>query len=118
MIKYGLIERSDGNDVVSLQNRVSGVQSKGLSEAVDGDGEARILPERSGAWDAEAVAVELYGGSEGRRESEKGGESERRDCASVAVGHYAFHRAVVGDAGIAEFHGGGGELYSRRLGFW
>lgn len=79
------------------------------------EGEARVLVERGGAWDGEEVAMEVDGGGERGGELEEGGEGEKGNGATVAIGHDALDRTVVGDSGVAELHDGGGQVYASRL---
>lgn len=54
--------------------------------------------------------MEADGGGEVRRVFEERRESEEGDGATVAIGHDALDRTVVGDAGVAELEGLGHEL--------
>lgn len=77
LVEDGLVHRPDGDQIVGLQNRVSGIESLDLGGIISDEGEARVLAERGGAWDAEEVAVEVDGGGERGRELEERGEGEK-----------------------------------------
>lgn len=54
--------------------------------------------------------MELDGGEEGRGGRGECGDGEENDGAAVGFGHDACEGAIVGDAGVAEFHCFQGEL--------
>lgn len=113
LVESGLVHGLDGNQIVGFQNGVTGIESLSLGRGFGADGEARVLAERGGAWDAEEVAVEGDGGGEVRRVFEERRESEEGDGATVAIGHDALDRTVVGDSGVAQLQGLGHELCAR-----
>ena len=79
---------------------------------VDADGDARVLMERGGQRDTEEVAVELGGEWERRENVEERGDGERFDGAPQFIGEDTLDGAVVGDSGVAKFHGLHGNLGS------
>lgn len=73
-IKRGLIGGFDSDQIVGLENRVSGIEGLGLGRGIDADGEARVLTEGGGEWDSEEVAVEVGGEGERGKNVEESGE--------------------------------------------
>lgn len=57
--------------------------------------------------------MEGYGGGEVRRVFEERRESEEGDGATVAIGHDALDRTVVGDSRVAQLQCLGHELCAR-----
>lgn len=104
MIEGGLVQRPDGDQVVALENGIPGVQDLCLGDGIGEDGEARVLAKGGGEGEAKEAAVEGDGRGERGGDLEERGEGKERDGASVAIGHDAPRRAVVGDAVVAELH--------------
>lgn len=116
MIKGGLIQRPDSNQIITLQNWIPAVEHLALRGAIHADSQPRVLAEGRGAWDAEEVAVEVDGGGERRSDIEDRGKGEKRYGATVAIRHDALDRAVVSDATVAQLHRLDNKLYPRRFG--
>lgn len=72
--------------------------------SVDRYSKTRVLTERRGPWDAEEIAVELYGGGEGWKDTVKRRNVEEGSRTAIPLGHHSFDCTVVGDTRVAELH--------------
>lgn len=66
-----LIKRLNSNQIVGLENKVARIDGQNLAISVDRNSKTRVLTERRRPWDAEKIAVELYGSGEGWKDTVK-----------------------------------------------
>ncbi|KAI6671819.1 hypothetical protein NL676_006704 [Syzygium grande] len=85
-VEDGLFQMADGDQVVALENGIRRVQDLSLGDGLSEDW-----------WKAEARGRL-------RKPQWRGRRTRRASGAGVAIGHDGPHRAVVGDAIIAELH--------------
>lgn len=110
MVKRSLVQGLGSHQIVSPQNCVPATESLGLGNGLHAHSQASVLAETRGFGDAEEAAVEVDGGGERRSVINERGNWKRWDGATIAIGHYASDGVVIGNAGVAELHGLGGEL--------